>query len=619
MEVNVVEFSTFYKVEKIPNVDYQPLLNALSTYNNYTREYYPYGYFEFPNHFRCCKLPEKLLRTYLKYCGLKAIIHKSDNFSYDILKEYTMVNKPKDQIQTDVINKALKILEYEERVIISLQTGQGKTYVATNILSNLRIRCIVLVKSNELKRQWVSSFLTHTTLKGNDIYTIDTGEDWFALKENDLINPYVIIATHRSLQLFIDKIGVVEFTKFLLQLKIGCKICDEFDLENASMFRFDTTASLRYNIYLSATTFKSDRRDNIVFQRIFADVEDIGKEHYVIVERKGLFVIFQSNPNERLANSVMKWTPDGFVLDYQKYHSYVIERKTYEKPLKKIWDDILKEKYYSSKLKTVFFIGRKGDLAIKFRDDLAKIFNINKDEIYILNADTPKKERIYIMESARLIVSTSKSMGRGIDLKGLDIIVDLETRASESEMTQVIGRVSRSGMKNVGTYIWLIDYSFNTVRRNYENKVNNGFFDDKLTSSDEWVVGDVKIALKDDELPGKRLIISGSREIVDYDFVKSKLNEIIEENNIEIKEIISGTAKGVDTLGERYAKEKGIHVERFPADWNKYGKRAGYIRNTEMAKYGDIAIIFWDGKSPGTKMMISAMKYYKKKYYLVEV
>ncbi|MEO5581136.1 MAG: SLOG family protein [Saprospiraceae bacterium] len=81
--------------------------------------------------------------------------------------------------------------------------------------------------------------------------------------------------------------------------------------------------------------------------------------------------------------------------------------------------------------------------------------------------------------------------------------------------------------------------------------------------------------------------------------------------------MVSGTARGTDMLGERYADEKGIPKKQFPADWPKYGKSAGYKRNTEMAKYADSLIAFWDGKSRGTKHMIDLAKQYNLKVRVV--
>lgn len=73
-------------------------------------------------------------------------------------------------------------------------------------------------------------------------------------------------------------------------------------------------------------------------------------------------------------------------------------------------------------------------------------------------------------------------------------------------------------------------------------------------------------------------------------------------------EIVSGDARGADTLGARYGHLNGIPVIHFPAQWDTYGKAAGFIRNEEMAEYGDFLVAFWDGTSRGTAQMIQAMK-----------
>lgn len=103
-----------------------------------------------------------------------------------------------------------------------------------------------------------------------------------------------------------------------------------------------------------------------------------------------------------------------------------------------------------------------------------------------------------------------------------------------------------------------------------------------------------------------RVIIAGGRAFDDYDLLCSKCDTVLsEQSDIEI---VSGTARGADTLGERYANERGYRIKQFPADWNKYGKRAGYLRNEQMALYADALIAFWDGESKGTKHMIELAK-----------
>ena len=107
-----------------------------------------------------------------------------------------------------------------------------------------------------------------------------------------------------------------------------------------------------------------------------------------------------------------------------------------------------------------------------------------------------------------------------------------------------------------------------------------------------------------------KVIIAGTRDFNDYSFLKKNLDYFLQginPNNEEI-EIVSGNARGADKLGERYAKEHNLPVKLFPANWDKYGKRAGYLRNQEMANYADVLIAFWDEKSKGTKHMIDIAK-----------
>lgn len=106
-----------------------------------------------------------------------------------------------------------------------------------------------------------------------------------------------------------------------------------------------------------------------------------------------------------------------------------------------------------------------------------------------------------------------------------------------------------------------------------------------------------------------KVIIAGSRYITDYNILLKAIEEAMYENpNLNITEVVCGEARGVDTLGKNYALKNKIKVKSFFADWNKYGKSAGYRRNQEMAKYGDFLIAIWDGNSKGTKHMIDIMK-----------
>lgn len=122
-----------------------------------------------------------------------------------------------------------------------------------------------------------------------------------------------------------------------------------------------------------------------------------------------------------------------------------------------------------------------------------------------------------------------------------------------------------------------------------------------------------------------RIIIAGSRKFNDYKKMLAVLDNLGIHliNSIDPVEIISGHASGADTLGERFAKAYKYPLKLFPAEWDKYGKAAGPIRNEQMAKYAAEAdrgmlIAFPIGESRGTKNMIKLAKQYGLEVNVIE-
>lgn len=115
------------------------------------------------------------------------------------------------------------------------------------------------------------------------------------------------------------------------------------------------------------------------------------------------------------------------------------------------------------------------------------------------------------------------------------------------------------------------------------------------------------------------LLIAGSRGYTHYVDFKRKVDKMITKLDKKEITIIEGGARGVDRLGRRYAIENNIPYKTFVAEWDKYGKRAGMMRNALMAETATHAIIFWDGKSPGTKNMIALLKEREVKHVVIKV
>lgn len=107
------------------------------------------------------------------------------------------------------------------------------------------------------------------------------------------------------------------------------------------------------------------------------------------------------------------------------------------------------------------------------------------------------------------------------------------------------------------------------------------------------------------------IAIVGGRDFTDYELLKETLLSapgLDFADTDSIKYIISGGAKGADTLAEQFAKEFNLGLIVFPADWKQYGRGAGMIRNKQIISESDIVFAFWDGKSKGTKNSIDHAK-----------
>ena len=125
-----------------------------------------------------------------------------------------------------------------------------------------------------------------------------------------------------------------------------------------------------------------------------------------------------------------------------------------------------------------------------------------------------------------------------------------------------------------------------------------------------------------------RVIIAGSRDFDDFPKLMNSSIEILtgiskKRDDLDRIRIVSGTARGADKLGEQYAKIAHYELSKFPADWDGLGKRAGYVRNAEMAKFAveddnyGVLIAFWDGQSRETKHMIDLANKYGLEVHVV--
>lgn len=111
-----------------------------------------------------------------------------------------------------------------------------------------------------------------------------------------------------------------------------------------------------------------------------------------------------------------------------------------------------------------------------------------------------------------------------------------------------------------------------------------------------------------------KIVIAGSRSVPQIFLWYARIDKLLVNLSQYEKEIISGGARGADTVGEMYAKERGYKLTVIKPEWDKYGKKAGFIRNKQMIDYActegalPLLIAIWDGKSKGTQHTINLAK-----------
>lgn len=131
-------------------------------------------------------------------------------------------------------------------------------------------------------------------------------------------------------------------------------------------------------------------------------------------------------------------------------------------------------------------------------------------------------------------------------------------------------------------------------------------------------LGKILTKLKNTQHKPLNLIIAGSRTITESKHVGKALT-YAGVRTVDVDAIVSGRASGVDAIGEHIAQLNMLPVVYFPANWEDLGKKAGHIRNKQMAEYADALIAVWDGSSRGTLNMISTMRNLGKPWFVYDV
>lgn len=474
-ERKVTKFSTFYKIEGF-SWRSRKLMSALSTTDYQTGDELPFAYF-YNKKRDVLRVPAGVGDDKISKMLNYKKIDKGGVFPSNPTRgTFKMKNEPLDY-QEKAIDDIKKELLHKSRrsVVCDLPTGRGKTFLALHVIAEiLKTRTIIFVKSMDtLGKQWKKAMFEHA--KGFKYRVIEGSSMMMDLmtggEEND-----IYIVTHSTVRSFIKKYEYAGLVKFFMTLGIGCKIYDEGDLETKSMFRVDSYTSIKYTIYLTATHYKSNKKDNKAFQLAFNDILKTGSKYFKEYKpnRDAEFTVGKIK-FERGEYGVMY----GFGGDFNKFkYAEVICQHPKAKPVLKSWiDREMKPMLKNKSNKAVLFVSSIKACMI-LRRTLIEL-GLDTKSIGVYNSEVEDKYRQYA-KSRPIIISTAQSLSRGVDIKGLKYVYNVaDPHGSLSIFAQMTGRVGRVGGVK-GYYREMVVVSVKEVFLMYLKRKN--IFDKEFTN-----------------------------------------------------------------------------------------------------------------------------------------
>ena len=369
---------------------------------------------------------------------------------------------PRDEIQQEAIKFMInvgKYYHYDTATMksVNLNTGKGKTYCSVATAAYLGLRSIVITDNIEWLNQWKGFFCEYTDIQPEEVYLISGAPSLVKLYKRDISKYKVLLATHSTLKSIGDKQGWDKISEFFKYAQIGIKFFDEAHLNFDNMFQIDCYTNTFITYYITATPGRSDQSENNIFKLYFKNVPSISLfDQENDPHTKYAAIRFSSNPTPVEASKCK----NNYGLNRIAYTDYLVRNNNFHQLLYILTNMALKKPG-----KHLWYIGtNEAILYIKnwLYDNFPEL--INQVGIYTSIIPTEKKQREL---EKKIILSTTKSAGAAMDIKGLVETVNL----AEPFKSRVLAQQTFGRTRDRDTlYKDIVDNGFYYTKRFYEFK-----------------------------------------------------------------------------------------------------------------------------------------------------
>lgn len=343
----------------------------------------------------------------------------------------SLSKEPRSDFQRDCTK--VMINTKARKLTIEAKAGLGKTFMAMYAISKLGLKPLVIAPTTMLKSQWTNEFIEEGIPKEkitNNIY--------------EAPNHDFCIVTITSLENAMrdDWNGLMKVIK---EANFGIKIIDEAHLHLKGMLRFDAICNIARNWYMSATLGRSDEAEDNILNRALLDAERfVGSKKYIEYQKEYINVYYQDcyyNMSARLCEEYFKYGTKGLIkstyynalMAYQNGIPFISNILTVYKTMRHIMPEDVRNKKALILVPMITIIER---LVETMKQD--PYFK----NIHIIGVDGRMKivEKMAALSEGELIISTSMSMGTGIDVKGMSLLINFDQYSSPIISEQIVGR-----------------------------------------------------------------------------------------------------------------------------------------------------------------------------------
>lgn len=377
------------------------------------------------------------------------IVVKNTNIGHKIKKG---VGKfpPKSTIQENSIKFLCGLDQYiytrrYSQLGLNLDTGDGKTYASVYAILKLKMRAIIITHQEKLKQQWIKTFDEMTTFPIENLYNIKGTESIDEILKGET-KPYdIYCVNHQTLSAYAREHGWSRIRELFDKINVGIKVVDESHKFFENTFLIDCFSNCYKTFYLTATFSRSDPHEIRVYKRAFASLTRFGEETIDYKEKRRhinfIVMYFSSKPEYGIIPNIR--TNYGF--SSYKYIDYELS-ESYNSLMKIVYNILDMTADMEGK---ILIISPKVETVDKIAKAVSEYTGKEVGTVYGKHTAKQNKEAL----SKDIISSTIKSVGEGVDIKGLRVLINLEPIGSKALADQVRGRL-REYSEDKDTYFF---------------------------------------------------------------------------------------------------------------------------------------------------------------------